>query len=411
MLRDEEALVRLAAIGQVERMLRDARVLPDGIRQDMLIGLGDSDPGIRIRAAEVLDAMGAADFAATLVRSLEKESDPKVIRAGLRVLGSRPRPEAIPFALERLRSPDGETERLAAGVIASVAIEGALDPEAREQVRRRFAEDRGSIDSRDEATLAVLLADQPDQEIGLLDDPEESVRRGAAEAYRTLGLRDLLLSMARNPTVARVAIQAWATTDEPVGAQNVRALLELRPDPTGPEAEVDVATWRSAMVRILQAMAVEDIATSEKLLADEPELLESRCAMLRRGTSPESMPDEDARSELHTLLGRNLLGAGRPLEAAAELTAAGGENPESPLRKELFTAFLLAEEWDEASRLEPAPEAWISFLENRPDLEQEFARRLADEIDRRFDGRLDDAFVGRMDVVRDRFGTATTLGG
>ena len=411
MLRDEEALVRLAAIGQVERMLRDARVLPDGIRQDMLIGLGDSNPDIRIRAAEVLDAMGAADFAATLIRSLEKESDPEVIRAGLRVLGSRPRPEAVPFALQRLRNADGETERLAAGVIASVAIEGALDAEAREQVRRRFAEDRGSIDTRDEATLAVLLADQPDQEVALLDDEEESVRRGAAEAYRTLGRRDLLLSRSNNQTVARVAIQAWAAADEPVGEENVRALLELRPDPTGSDAEIDVVTWRSAMARILQAMRVEDIASAEKLLAGEPELLENRCAMLRRGTDPGSSLDAGARTELHTLLGRNLLGAGRPLEAAAALRAAGGEDPESPLRNELFTAFLLAEEWEDAARLEPDPEAWVVFLENRPDLEVEFARRLADEIDRRFDGRLDDGIVGRIDVVRDRFAPATTLGG
>ena len=411
MLRDEEALVRLAAIGQVERMLRDARVLPDGIRQEMIIGLGDADPNIRIRAAEVLDAMGAADFAATLVRSLEKESDPEVIRAGLRVLGSRPRPEAVPFALERLRNADGETERLAAGVIASVAIEGALDPAVREQVRQRFAEDRGSIDSRDEATLAVLLADQPDQEVDLLDDEEESVRRGAAEAYRTLGRRDLLLARARNQTVARVAIQAWAAADDSVGEENVRALLELRPDATGPDAEIDVATWRSAMARILQAMAVEDIASSEQLLADEPGLLENRCAMLRRGTSPDSSLGPDARIQLHGLLGRNLLVAGRPLEAAAELRSAGGEEVESPLREELFTAYLLAEEWEDASRLEPAPEAWVVFLENRPGLEAEFARRLADEIDRRFEGRLDDAFVGRIDAIRDRFATVTTLGG
>ena len=411
MLRDEEALVRLAAIGQVERMLRDARVLPDGIRQDMLVGLGDSNPDIRIRAAEVLDAMGAADFAATLVSSLEKESDPEVIRAGLRVLGSRPRPEAVPFALKRLRNVDGETERLAAGVIASVAIEGSLGAEAREQVRRRFAEDRGSIDTRDEATLAVLLADQPDQEAGLLDDEEESVRRGAAEAYRKLGRRDLLLARSKNQTVARVAIQAWAAADEPVGEENVRALLELRPDPTGPDAEIEVATWRSAMARILEAMVYEDIAASEALLSGESELLENRCAMLRRGTAPDSTLDPEARTRLHTLLGRNLLGAGRPLEAAAELRAAGGEDPESPLRSELFSAFLLAEEWEDAARLEPTPEAWVVFMENRPDLEAEFARRLADEIDRRFDGRLDDAIVSRIDAVRDRFAATTTLGG
>ena len=196
-----------------------------------------------------------------------------------------------------------------------------------------------------------------------------------------------------------------------MGEENVRALLELRPDPTGPDAEIEVATWRSAMARILEAMVYEDIAASEALLSGESELLENRCAMLRRGTAPDSTLDPEARTRLHTLLGRNLLGAGRPLEAAAELRAAGGEDPESPLRSELFSAFLLAEEWEDAARLEPTPEAWVVFMENRPDLEAEFARRLADEIDRRFDGRLDDAIVSRIDAVRDRFAATTTLGG
>lgn len=418
MLRDDEPQVRLAAIGQMQRMLQDARVLPDGIRQDLVGRLGDTDPAIRIRSAEVLDAMGAAEFGVTLVRSLENEFDPEVIRAGLRVLGSRPRPEAVAFAIDRLRDADGETERLAARVIASVAIEGALDPDDRELVRRRFAEDRGSIDTRDEARLAVLLADQPDVEIALLASVDEPVRRGAAEAYRTLGRRDLLLEASagssagsRNETVARVAIQAWAATDDSVGKNNVQALLDLRPDPTGPEAEVDVATWRSAMGRILEAMPVSDIAASEKLLEDEVELLEGRWAMLRRGASSESSLSDELRADLQTLFGRNLLVAGRPLEAAVQLRAAGGEGLDSPLRGELFTALLLAEEWDDAFGLNPAPEAWIAFLESRPDLETEFGSRLADEIERRFEGRLDDALLVRIDAVRDRLSSATTLGG
>ena len=158
-------------------------------------------------------------------------------------------------------------------------------------------------------------------------------------------------------------------------------------------------------------MPVSDIAASEKLLEDEVELLEGRWAMLRRGASSESSLSDELRADLQTLFGRNLLVAGRPLEAAVQLRAAGGEGLDSPLRGELFTALLLAEEWDDALGLNPAPEAWIAFLESRPDLETEFGSRLADEIERRFEGRLDDALVVRIDAVRDRFSPATTLGG
>ena len=58
MLRDDEAMVRFAAVSQIERMLGDGRVLPPEVRVDLLSRLTDEDPTIRIKSAEALDAMG-----------------------------------------------------------------------------------------------------------------------------------------------------------------------------------------------------------------------------------------------------------------------------------------------------------------------------------------------------------------
>lgn len=410
MLRDDEAMVRFAAVSQIERMLGDGRVLPPEVRVDLLSRLTDEDPTIRIKSAEVLDAMGGGDFGAVLVRSLESERDPAVIRAGLQVLGSRPRPEAVPFAVQRLRDPDGEIERLAARVIASVAIEGGLDPEVRDLVRRRFVEDRGSIDSGDEARLAVLLADEPSLEVELLDAEEEAVRRGAAEAFRTLGLRDLLLEHADDETVARVAVQAWGRIDESIGARNIEVLLELRPASLGVDRETDLATWRAAMERLLEALPVDRVREAEERLADESDLMDARCAMLRRAVAAEAGLEETERRVLHEMLGRNLMAAGRPLEAAAEYRAAGAGEATSPLRPKLLASLLLAEEWEEAASVDPSPKAWIGFLEARRDQDPEFTTRLLDEIDRRFDVDLDEELVSRVGALRGRVSSTAAVG-
>ena len=402
MLDDQESTVRLVAVAQIERMLRDAKLPPDEIREAIVARLGDIEPQIRMKATQVLDAMGGEDLGPILVRSLVIESDPEVIRTGLQVLGGRPQPDAVAFAIERLGDPDGETVALAARVIATVAAAGLLHPDDRSRVQARFA-DLALIHSRDEARLAVLVSERPDETVGLLDVEDEMVRRGAAEAYRTLGRRDILLAGASNQTVLRVAIQAWAEVDSAIGPVNIEALLALRPNGDAPDSETDLATWRSAMVRLLEAMPATHLPKIEALLTLESTLLAERCKMLRRGTTDQMLGKLEL-AVLHRLLARGLVESGRPLEAILEYRAAGAEAEDSPLRQELLDALFLAEEWEEASILARIPAVWIDFLEARPLAEAEFSRGMLAEIDRRFQNGTDPADEARLEVLRSRFG-------
>ena len=406
MLDDEESMVRLVAVAQIERMLRDAKLPPDEIREAIVARLGDIDPRIRIKATKILDALGGEDLGPILVRSLVIESDPEVIRTGLQVLGGRPQPDAVAFAIERLGDEDAETAALAARVIATVAAVGQLHPDDRDRVRSRFT-DLAMIDSRDEARLVVLVSDRPDETVDLLVVEDEMVRRGAAEAYRTLGRRDILFEGALNPTVMRVAIQAWSEVDSKIGPVNIQTMLSLRPDEDAPDAETDLATWRAAMIRLLEAMPTAKLPETESMLALETTLIDERCKMLRRGTADRTLGEAD-RVVLHRLLARILAGSGRPLEAVLEYRAAGAGEEGSVLRQELLAALFLAEEWDDASDLAPVPAVWIDFLEDRPLAEAEFSRGMLVEIDRRFESDIQATDQTRLDALQSRLGGIAT---
>lgn len=405
MMVDEEPPIRAAAIAQVERLLRNGRSLGEGVRKGLLDRLVDAEPSLRIRAANVLDTIGGEDLGPTLVRALEVEEDADVVRAGLLVLGNRPQPAAADLAIRRLSDGDGETVRLAGRVLGTLAAADALAPSDRDRVREVV--DGGlSLDSRELARLAVLVAADPGVEslVSLLASTMEVVQRGAAEAYRSLGRRELLHAHAANPVVARIAIQAWADTGSGVTAVSAVRLLELEPDASSSngrsaDLEADLETWRSAMARVLEAMPPSEVAEAVTAMAGRDELLENRVAALRRASGTASLPPREAEG-ISSLLIQVLLDAGRPGEAAAELRALGADEPASTLRPVLFRVLLRAEDWEAAMALDATPEAWLDAVETLVDGGEIEVEPLLDEIDRRFGDRLDPDARARLEGFR-----------
>jgi hypothetical protein len=414
MLSDDERRIRLVAIGQIERMLRDAKMLPDPVRKGLIDRLADADPEIRIKAAKVLDTIGGEDLGLTLVQSLEDETDAEVVRSGLLVLGNRPQPAAVDFAVQQLGADDSETVRLAGRVLATLAGSGLLHPDDRARIRLLIF-DGIVIDSRELARLAVLVADDVDApaSAGLLQSPIEAVQRGAAEAYRTLGRRELLHEHAGTPTVARVAVQAWADAEVSPTATVIQRLLELRPSPPseGPvpaDLVADVDTWRAAMVRVLEAMPVTQLVPVSAHLRGVKELVDARMIALRRGTDDTSLPAA-TRSRLHVELAEALVEAGRPGEAAAELRSAGLDDIDPGLQARLFEMLLLAEEWEEAALLEPGAAAWMEALDRRIASGDASAGPLLLEIERRFGPDLEPADRVELDGARGRLAVETPV--
>ncbi len=407
MLSDEEIRIRSVAIGQIERMLRDAKQLAEPVRKGLIDRLSDSDPGIRIKAAKVLDTIGGEDLGPTLVRSLQGETDVEVVRSGLLVLGNRPQPAAVDFAVAQLRGGDSDTIRLAGRVLATLAGSGLLHPDDQARIRTLVAEGL-VIDSRDLARLTVLVADDPDHEsiVSLVDSPIEAVQRGAAEAYRTLGRRELLHQHAGTPTVARVAVQAWADAEVSPNALVIERLMELRPEapddaPAPADLSADLDSWRAAMVRVLEAMPVSQLLAVGERLRGAKDLVDARLTALRRGTDDVALP-VTTRTRLHVEIAEALVEAGRPGEAAAELRTADVVEIDRELQARLFEMLLLAEEWDEAARLEPEAEAWMAALDRRIAGGDQSADSLLAEIERRFGADLEPDVRGELDEARGR---------
>lgn len=381
---DEEAVVRLAAIAHVERMLRNGRIPSEELRVAVLLRLDDIDPTIRIRAAQMLDAMGVEDLGTRLVEAIGDETDPRVLEAVLEILGNRPVPGIVPIAVGLFESTEPSVTHAAAGAVAAVGRAGLLDEEMASRVRESLKARKGGINSRELAEVAVLAASDPSSEgpIALLVDEDPEVRRGAAEGMRARGARARLLEEAGDPVVARVATRAWS--DPPWSLESVIALKQLRPRD---EEEKNLAEWREATQAVLASLPLPFVLDADEALQEESSLFTARREALRRmAMSPEL--DENRRNLAAQRLADRLVENGLPIEAAAELRAAGA-TATSPLGDRLFRTLLMAESWQEAAEVRPDPAAWLAALEISVTENRDAASGLLLEIQRRFGEQLD----------------------
>lgn len=381
---DEEAVVRLAAIAHVERMLRNGRIPSEELRVAMLLRLDDIDPTIRIRAAQMLDAMGVDDLGTRLVEAIGDETDPLVLEAVLEILGNRPVPGIVPIAVGLFESTEPSVTHAAAGAVAAVGRAGLLDEEMSTRVRESLKRRKDGINSRELAEVAVLAASDPSAEgpIALLNHEDPEVRRGAAEGMRARGARARLLEAAGDPVVARVATLAWS--DPPWSLESVIALKQLRPRD---EEEKNLAEWREATQAVLASLPLSFVLDADESLQGESSLFTARREALRRMAMSAEL-EEDRRILAAQRLADRLVENGLPIEAAAELRAAGATSA-SPLGDQLFRTLLLAESWQEAAEVRPDPAAWLVALEVRVTENREAASGLLLEIQRRFGEQLD----------------------
>ena len=395
LLVDEEVILRAVAIAQVERILRNGRILPDAIRGALSLCLDDVDPTIRITAGRVLDTAGGEDFGAKLVDSLADEDDPKVLAAGLELLGNRPQPKVVPFAIKMLGHADPTVARFSARALGAVAMAGLVTEDEFVAIRTAIPAQPSSM-NREIARLAVLAAQDPSAAavVDLLEVDDVQVRRGAAEGFRARGHREVLLARATTPEVRRIAWQAWA--EPPFMVANLEAILELRP-----AADVDesnLTTWQSAVARIFEGVPAGDVVRLDAILADDPVQFEARrVALARAAVAPEISREQ--RLAAARRLARRLIETGRPIEAATELKLLGA-TADSPLGDDLFEALLLAEAWEDAAGIRPDAEVWVNFLEGRIIAEPAIAKLILAEIDRRFGGQLKDPQIVTVEAAR-----------
>lgn len=375
--RDSEPASRLVAVAQVERMLLNGRSPSDELKEAMLERLEDVDPTIRSMTARLLDAMGLEDLGARLVAAISRENEPEVQVAMFVILGNRPVPAIVPLAAACFSKPLVALSDAAAGAVVAVARAGLLDDEARTVVWEGLALRSEGVNTRALATVAVLIADNPDTVSELLSSIEPVVRIGAAEGLRVLGEREALLRVAADPLLAPVAIVAW--TDPPITLASIDALLSLEPPI---DREEDRLVWQDAMEAVLAGLPAVSVVVADEVLEGHPDFFPAVRLALHRAATTEDL-ELATREAAARWLAARLIARDQPLEAAAELRAAGA-SATSALGDELFEALVLGKSWDDAAAIRWTEEPWLKVLQSTAALRPEFAVLLAAEIKERF---------------------------
>ncbi|MDZ4830498.1 MAG: hypothetical protein SGJ09_09925 [Phycisphaerae bacterium] len=380
LLDDELLALRTFGIAQIERMLRNGERADDATRRQALVLLDDVVPALRVRGARLLDDLGVTDLPMRLAERLPKEKDPLVAAAYLSVLANRPEPATFPTLLALVKDPAlGE---YACRVIAILAAQRRLPLEWESQVLTPL---RDVVAARPNAAAAQLLAMAGDEvDLArvsmLLDGPDASVRRGAAEGLRRRGVRRPLLERSSDPAIYGPVVAALA--DEPKTLDTVRALVAVPPPPDM------TPDWNASAARLLRELPATDLVAADKLLAGVTGCeRRTRAEGLARivGGARAGIVKADVEEGLTRFVDL-LIADGRGQDAIATLEESAPK-PGDPTFDALFRAQALTGNFREAARLVPLPRRWIELL-TAVVREPSAARPLADEISLRFGASL-----------------------
>jgi len=349
-LKDPLPDVRLVGTTLAGRRVAAAEVVPDDIRAQVRLLLGDPEPRVR-RASALLVANLAGDGATgALLEQLRSEELPDVRQDLLTGLGQLADPAALPAVLAEVGSGYENVAASAAAALARIAEKKALDsPRHAEAVKALLERYERVTDSADGAALRSslltamgVLGDKAFSSVleGAVKDSAATVRLAAVNGLARLGetrSASVIATLISNPGgdsdrgVRQAAISALGALS-PAG--HLQEIL-LRTDPA---VETDAAVRRQAWDVTMKALSDADAPTLSGVLNkldDRPDAADQRIkimkmhvALLKADQSPK-LPTAQRR------LGLALLQAGKPSEAAVNLSEAhvlyvGAKSSETP---------------------------------------------------------------------------------
>ncbi len=395
LLSDELATLRLFAVEQVERMLRNGDRVGDDMTLAMATLLDDASPILRSKATRLLSSLGWTPISDQIARRLPKEEDVSVAIAMLEVLAERPAEGSMSDLLDRMESQS--TAEAAARAVGRLQAAGLAPidwrPRAAEIAREALAANETA--SPPMARVLALAGDESDQPLllGLLDGADPRVRKAIAEGWSRKGVLEPLEARSADPAVyAAVAQGILDTSPDLDGLDRVLALVR----PAASDGDFEAVLMRFVAI----APATMMIEADRRLeAATAPSAV--RAELLRRATTATdgSVLPEARRTALRRRA-MLLLQLDRP-EDAADLLAAEPILPEEPLFPILFEARLRAGRFERAATQRPEAEWWLAMLERFVEEKRELAAAaLGAEIDRRFSESLSIEQVERLAELR-----------
>lgn len=393
LLGDDIPAVRLFALGQIDRMLRNGERPPESLQQIVLERLTDLQPQVRIRAARLLDDLGVASAGDAIAAAMVTEKDPEVQGAYLAVLANRSSAKAVDAVIRGLGDP---LLAPAAAKAAEKMIEsGTFDDGSRSDL---IEEARYAVDAHpDQAVWRLLTSvgtpEDVDLAIAELAVADSSSRAGIAEGLRKRGRLEALIQHADDEAVYPSTVMALS--DGPADLDRFRQLAELKPPRTQRE------TWATAVVRLAAGLSIADLAAADDLLKSIPESDDRlRALVLERAADVAPAESQGAIIALQQRLIRLWLSGCDGRRAAELLDRIGAAASGTEWAEERFRTSIATAKFAQAATIKPACRDWLDALTWLARCDVTTALALHEEIGRRFVDDLNGDMLKEYDAAK-----------
>lgn len=384
LLDDDLAPVRAFALGRVERRLRDSGRVPELIKTKLAERVADPDeqPQSRLLAAQLLNDLNYQTTGALATKALEDQVDPAIAQGYLEILARRPEPGSANLMLLWLDDPvagEAAANALWAALTGRVINEEALAT-TRRAARAAFEWRMTPAHVRLLAAVGDATERAPAEE--LLDDPDPTLRRAAAEGLSWAGVLEPLMERLHDDEVYPFVIQLVARG--PSDVATLRSLAELAPPETHRQA------WSEALVAVAGRLTPADLIAADTMLASLDHVSPQIRADILSGV-PDMAPDilsPDQRGTLLIRLAQLYLDMDAPGRAYEVLAWPNGSAMTPAFADLKFQTAAMAGLYDEAAALNGDVTSWITLLDKLTSQSPETAAALKDEISRRFPSEI-----------------------
>ncbi len=331
MLADPLSEVRLVAVKLVQQRLATGKKPGEPLVAQVRARVADTDPSVRAGAVVLLANMADKQASGLLTTRLKVEQSDEVRRAIYQGLGFLGDVSVWERLLVGIAEPDRRVASAAAGALTRIAGKNSLSDKRRAAAssaltkRYKACAGNGSSGLR-EALLEAMGVLKDERLAGLLTsalkDPSAAVRLSGIKALERLRLSESASAIA--PLVRDgdrgVRLAAIAAVGSLGAAEHIETILARTDAKVEPDAAVAAQGWSVVMSLLAKVETAKLQALAEKLArrSDAGEYLID-VLKLWSGRIPAEQADEWIPVRLR--LGRALLKAGRPAEAAGELSA------------------------------------------------------------------------------------------
>lgn len=331
MLDDPLAEVRLVSVKLIQQRLATSKKPDESLRVQIRARVMDTDPAVRAVAVVLLANIADKQASKLLTNRLKVEQSDEVRRAiyqGLGLLGDVSVWEQI---LSGISEPDRRVASAAAGALARIVGKNSLSDDQRAEAssaltkRYKTGADNGSTDLR-EALLEAMGVLKDERLAGLLTsalkDPSAAVRLSGIKALQRLRLSESASAVAplvRDPDrgVRLAAIAAIGSLGQ---AEHIEKILARTDAKIEPDASVREQAWSVVMSLLVKAETAK-LQYLAETLARRNGAGEYLIDVLKLWSARIPAEQTGGWIPVRLRLGRALMKADRPAEAAGELSA------------------------------------------------------------------------------------------